>query len=220
MHHRVPNPQSNRAACYCRVSTLAHGQDIENQLTPIREFAKLRGFELESVYKDEGISGATERRKGLDMLLVDAKRGRFKHLIVMEISRLARDVRHLLNTLYELDRLGVQVISIREGIEFSSTMGRAMVGLLGILMDVDRQLLSERIKSALHTKKLIAQQTGSGWRAGRPTKLTPELAAAAVELRETQGLSLRAIAKRLGIAKTSVQRALALNRLAKTESYK
>ena len=77
--------------------------------------------------------------------------------------------------LHELERIGVQVISVREGIEFGSPMGKAMVAMIGILMTVEKDLLSERIKSALQTKKLIAERTGSGWKAGRPTKLTPEL---------------------------------------------
>ncbi len=90
-----------RAAIYCRVSTLLKGQDIENQRRPLVDFAKNRGFEVVNQYFDEGISGTTEHRKGLDQLLADSKRGQFKVVLVMEISRLARDVRHLLNLLHE-----------------------------------------------------------------------------------------------------------------------
>ncbi len=201
-----------RAAAYVRVSTIGHGQDTTNQIEPIKAFALARGFTLVGVYEDVGISGATKRRKGLDQMVRDARLGAFQHLIVIEISRLARDIRHLLNTLSELDQVGTQVISIREGIEFQSVMGRAMVAMIGILMSVERELLSERIKSALHTKKKLAEQTGSGWRCGRPTKLTAELSEQVISLR-ADGLSIRQIAKRLGIAKTSVQRVLDRNRL-------
>ena len=197
------------AVAYVRVSTIGQGQDITNQIEPLKAFASARGFEIKTIYEDVGISGATERRKGLDALLADAKRGSFKHLLVMEISRLARDVRHLLNTLHEFERLGVEVVSVREGIEFSSPMGRAMVAMIGILMSVERELLSERIKSALETKKLIAERTGSNWKMGRPTKLTPQLAEQVFILRRDEGLSIRQIAKRLEIAKSSVQRVLA-----------
>lgn len=208
-----------KAAAYVRVSTEGKGQDVTNQIEPIKSFAATRGFEIHQVYEDSGISGTTERRPGLDRMLADARRGIFKMLVVAEISRLARDVRHLLNTLAELEKVGVQVVSLREGVDFSTPMGRAMVAMIGILMQVERDLLSERIKAALYTKKLLAEKNGTGWKAGRPTKLTPELAKEALALREN-GLSIRAIAKRLGIAKTSVQRALYQNRLRESEREK
>jgi DNA invertase Pin-like site-specific DNA recombinase len=165
-----------------------------------------RGFNLEKTYSDEGISGATEKRKGLDQMLADAKRGHFKVLIVMEISRLARDVRHLLNLLHQLDEIGVAVISIREGIEFNSTMGRAMVAMIGILMSVERDLLRERIKTALAVKKMTAQKTGNGWRCGRPP-LSKEVQDKILILRKS-GMSIRAISRELGIGKTSAERAI------------
>ena len=194
-----------RAASYCRISTLNHGQDITNQLEPIRQFCQARGFELLAEYSDEGISGATERRKGLDSLLLDARKGKFKTVVVVEISRLARDVRHLLNLLHELNEIGVSVVSIREGIDFNSTMGKAMVSMIGILMQVEKDLLKERIKSALAVKKLTAEKTGNGWRSGRPTKVTPALEQEIINLRKS-GLSIRQIARKLSISKTSVLR--------------
>lgn len=203
--------KDNRTACYSRISTIGNGQDLSNQTVPLREYIQGKGLKLVKEYADEGISGATERRKGLDQMVSDAKGGLFKILVVMEISRLARDVRHLLNLLYELDQLGIQVVSIREGISFDTPMGKAFVAIIGILMSVERDLLRERIKSALFVKKLAAQQTGNGWRCGRPTKLTPELATKVIELRYKNGLSIRQIAKALDIAKSSVQRVLSQN---------
>lgn len=202
-----------KAACYCRISTLVHGQSLENQLVPIREFAGARGFEIVEEYCDEGISGAKEKRRGLDLMLAGAKRGLFKTLIVMEISRLARDVRHLLNLLHELDRIGVTVISIREGIEFSSVLGRAMVAMIGVLVSVERDLLRERIKSALHTKRLAAEAAGKRFNIGRPTVVTPEVAQRIVDLR-AKGYSIRGIAKLIDspagkpIGKTTIERVL------------
>ncbi len=202
-----------KAACYCRISTLTHGQSLQNQLVPIREFAGARGFEIVEEYSDEGISGAKEKRRGLDLMLAGARRGLFKTLIVMEISRLARDVRHLLNLLHELDRIGVTVISIREGIEFSSVLGRAMVAMIGVLVSVERDLLRERIKSALHTKRLAAEAAGKRFNIGRPTVVTPEVAQRIVDLR-AKGHSIRGIAKLLDsptgkpIGKTTIERVL------------
>ena len=134
-----------RCSLYARCSTApTKGQDVSNQLTPLRQIAHDRGFQIVHEFCDEGVSGAKERRGGLDAMLASAKKGEFKTLLVMEISRLARDVRHLLNLLHELERIGVSVISIREGFEFDSVMGKAMVAMIGILVSVERELLRER----------------------------------------------------------------------------
>ncbi len=185
--------------------TAVHGQSVDNQIEPIKAFALARGFSIENIYSDE-VSGATERRKGLDQMVADAKKGKFKVLIVMEISRLARDVRHLLNLLHDLDGIGCTVVSIREGIEFNSVMGRAMVAMIGILMSVERDLLKERIKSALAVKKMLAEKTGNGWTCGR-RPLSKEVHEKVHELRAS-GKSIRAIAGELQIGKTSVERFL------------
>lgn len=211
-----------KAAIYARISTLSHihGQDLMNQITPIRELAKSRGLTIIQEYSDEGISGARERRPALDAMLADAKRGKFKYLIVMEISRLARDTRHLLNLLFELEQIGCSVISIREGIQFDTPMGKAMVAMIGIMMTVEKDLLRERIKSALQTKRLAAQAAGKRFNIGRPTVITPELAQKVIDLR-AKGHSIRQISKLVQsptgspLGKTTVERVL---REARTKS--
>jgi DNA invertase Pin-like site-specific DNA recombinase len=196
--------QKVKAAGYGRISTLVHGQDVNNQLEPIKQVAVARGFDLVKLYRDEGISGATERRKGLDLMLADAKRGVFKVLVVMELSRIARDVRHLLNTLHELHQVGVSLISVREGIEFNdSPFSRGMVTMVGLLATIERDLLKDRIKTALAVRKQSAGITG--WRCGRPPKINPELIEAVQKLRAS-GSSIRQTAKVLGVSKTTVLR--------------
>ena len=202
----LPRPGSPKlkAAAYFRISTLVHGQDIANQLEPIKQVASARGFDLVKVYKDEGISGATERRRGLDQLLADSKRGVFRVLIVMELSRVARDVRHLLNTLHELNQAGISLVSVREGIEFNdSPFARGMVMMIGLLVGIERDLIRDRIKTALAVRKQTAATTG--WRCGRPPKVNPELIDAVKKLRAS-GSSIRQTAKALGVSKTTVLR--------------
>ncbi len=196
------------AVAYSRVSTLL-GQDPENQLVHLRQFAKARGFELVSEYVDKGISGSREKRPALDQLVRDARMGKFKILIVSGIDRLARNTRHLLNLLHELNQYGVAVISLRESIDFSTAVGQATLTILGAVSALELELTKERIKSALRAKKIKAEQTGSGWRCGRPQVVTPAIEAEVLSLR-AQGLSLRNIERRLNkvISRTSVVRIL------------
>lgn len=197
-----------KAVAYSRVSTLL-GQDPEHQLVHIREFAKARGFQLVQEYVDKGISGARERRPSLDSLVADARRGKFKILIVSGIDRIARNTRHLLNLIHELQGYGVSVISLRENIDFTTPMGQATLAILGCLGTLEKNLIAERIKSALAAKKITAERTGSGWRCGRPVAVTPDLVAKVHQLR-AQGLSIRRIEMDLAkaISRTSIVRVL------------
>lgn len=196
------------AVAYSRVSTLL-GQDPENQLVHLRQFAVARGFELVGEYVDKGVSGSREKRPALDQLVRDARMGKFKILIVAGIDRLARNTRHLLNLLHELNQYGVAVISLRESIDFSTAVGQATLTILGAISALELELTRERIKSALKAKKIRAEQTGNGWKCGRPQVVTPEIEKHVLTLRK-QGLSLRAIERRLNkaVSRTSIVRIL------------
>ena len=74
------------------------------------------------------------------------------------------------------------------------------------IAQLERQILAERIKTALAAKKLKAERENNGWKCGRPP-LAESLKAKAIELRK-QGNSIRQIAKQLNMGKTSVERAL------------
>lgn len=184
--------QRSSACAYCRISTIGLGQSNENQLIPLRELALARGFELVAEYCDEGISGAKEKRPALNQMLVDARRGKFKTVLIMEFSRLGRDLRNLLNLIHELDSLGVTIISHREGVDTHSPMGKAMVALIGILAECERQWISQRIRSALYTRRLAAEASGTKFNIGRPCVTNPEIEKRILELR-AEGHSIRKI---------------------------
>ena len=195
-----------KAVAYARVSTLL-GQDPENQLIPIRELARTRDLDLLNEYVDKGISGAKDRRPALDEMIKAARLGKFKLLIIYSIDRLARDTRHLLNLINELSHYGVSLVSLRESIDFSTPIGQATLTIFGAVAELEKNIISERIKNALAAKKLTAQQTNSDWRCGRPLLLTDQTSSRVIELRE-KGHSIRAIARILQISKSSVERSL------------
>lgn len=194
-----------KAAAYARVSTLLN-QDPELQLSHLRIFSDARGLTLAKEFVDQGVSGAKERRPALDAMIHEARLGKFKVILVVGIDRLARDTRHLLNLIAELNHYGVSIISLRENIDFSTPLGQATLTILGAVAQLERELIRERIKNALAAKKLTAERTGSNWRCGRPS-LDKKLLEQVVELR-SRGNSIRSIAKELGIGKSSVERKL------------
>ena len=112
-----------RAALYARVSTL--DQTTANQLYDLRQMAQQRGLEIIEEFVDHGISGARARRPALDKMMDEARRGRFDVVLVWACDRLARSVRHFLETLDELNRLNVEFISFREQLDTGGPLGRA-----------------------------------------------------------------------------------------------
>lgn len=202
----METPIKIKAVAYARVSTLL-GQDPEHQLISIRQLALARNFDITVEYVDKGISGTKDRRPGLDELVKAARAGKFKILLIYSIDRLARDTRHLLNLIHELNHYGISLISIRESIDFSTPMGQATLTILGAVSALERNLIAERIRTALAAKKLIAQQNNSTWRCGRPSILNEQVIARVRELR-TKGHSIRNIARMMEISKASVERAI------------
>lgn len=199
-----------KACAYARVSTLL-GQDPSLQITNIREYCAARSLEISDEFIDKGISGTKESRPAFDEMIKQAKRGKFKVIVVAALDRLGRNTLHLLKTIQELDHYGVHIISLRENLDFKSPTGRMVLTVLISVISMEREIISTRIKEALAAKKIQAQKTGNGWRCGRKTIVTPERASRALLLR-SQGHSIREIANQIGIAPSSVHKILTVRK--------
>ena len=99
-----------RTVLYMRVSTV--DQHPETQLLDLRQMAAQRGYEIVKEYTDR-ISGVKARRPGLDEMMRDARRGRFDVALVWASDRIARSVKHFLEVLDELNRLGIEFVSLQ-----------------------------------------------------------------------------------------------------------
>src|SRR5499433_2747028 len=106
-----------RAALYMRVSTKGHGQTTDTQAIALREYAERRGFQIVDEYRDEGISGAKDRRPELDRMMADARKRRFDAVLVARFDRFARSTKHLVLALEEFSSLGVDFISLNEAVD-------------------------------------------------------------------------------------------------------
>ena len=135
-----------RAALYTRIST--GEQHAETQIYDLRELAKQRRYEIVGEYTDT-ISGAKSKRPGLDQLLSDARRHRFDVVLVAAFDRVARNVRHFLEVLDELSHLGIEFVGLRENIDTSSPLGRAMVVIVGAIAELEKSLIVERVKAGM-----------------------------------------------------------------------
>jgi DNA invertase Pin-like site-specific DNA recombinase len=183
-----------RAVLYARVST--GDQHPETQLLDLRQMAKQRGYEIVQEYVDT-ISSSKAKRPGLDRLLADARRHRFDVVLVAAFDRLARNVRHFLEVLDELNHLGVEFISLRENIDTGGPLGRAMVVIVGAIAELERSLIVERVKAGMRRARLEGRRIGR-----RPLSIDRDQVVAD----RCSGMSLTQVAKKHRISRASVCR--------------
>ena len=147
-----------KAAIYGRVSTTA--QDTNLQMREVRQFVQRRGWQIAEEYIDKGISGNKEKRPALDKLMSDAKRRRFDAVVVYRYDRFARSLRHLVNALEEFRALGIEFVSIHEGVDTSTPNGRLVFGIFASIAEFERELIRARVRSGLAAAKARGIQLG------------------------------------------------------------
>ena len=99
----------NRVAIYGRVST--DGQSVDLQINELREYVARRNWQIVEEYLDVGVSGSKESRPALNRLMADARQRKFDNLLVWKIDRFGRSLKHLVNSLAELENVGVAFVS-------------------------------------------------------------------------------------------------------------
>jgi len=108
-----------RVALYARVSTL-NGQDPQMQLRELREYVIRRGWTVTQEYIDQGVSGSKESRPALNQLMADAHQRRFDAVLVWKLDRFGRSLKHLVNSIADLEALGVAFVSLRDNLDLST----------------------------------------------------------------------------------------------------
>jgi DNA invertase Pin-like site-specific DNA recombinase len=132
------------------------------QTRELREHCQRRGWEIADEYVDSGISGTKERRPQLDRLLTDCRRRRVDIVLVYRYDRFARSLRHLVNALEEFRALGIDFISLHEGVDTSTPNGRLVFGIFASIAEFEKELIRDRVKSG------IAAARSRGKTLGRP----------------------------------------------------
>ncbi len=150
-----------RAAIYARVST-HNGQNPEMQLEEVRAYCERREWKIVGEYVDTGISGAKEHRPALDRLLSACRKRLVDAVVVYRYDRFARSLRQLVNALEEFRALGIDFVSLREGVDTSTPNGRLVFGIFATFAEFERELIRDRVRSG------VAGARAKGKRLGRP----------------------------------------------------
>jgi len=164
------------------------------------------GWDLAGIYEDAGISGAKgrEQRPALDSLLKEASRRKFDVVVAWSVDRLGRSLSDLTAILKELHSLGIDLVLHQQGVDTTTPAGKALFGMLGVFAEFERALIQERVRAGL------TRARANGRRLGRPIVATPQLQTK-IRTARAKGLSLRKIAKQLGVSAGTVHSVLAAN---------
>lgn len=144
----MDNKQTLRVFIYIRVSTLEQareGYSIHVQEERLRAYAKARGYTIVKVYTDPGYSGANLNRPALQEMVKQIEQGVADLVLVYKLDRLSRSQRDTLHLIEEVFlKNEVDFVSMNESFDTSTPFGRAMIGILSVFAQLEREQIRER----------------------------------------------------------------------------
>lgn len=188
-----------KAAIYLRTST--DRQFTDNQRPAVLKLAEARGYEVVQVFEEQ--VSAVKHRPAWAALREGAHRGDYKAVIIYALDRLGRSMIGNVQEVLALDRLGVEVVSVREPwLDMGGPVRTLLIAILSWVAEEERRQIASRSKPG------VERARREGKRIGRPPALIDlELATSL----KSNGLSVREIAKQLNLPKSTVHKALALS---------
>jgi len=165
--------------------------------------AERHGWQVVSVYRDQGISGAKgrDKRPGLDKLLQAVARKEFDLVAAWSVDRLGRSLIDLVGILQEFHAKHVDLYLHQQGIDTTTPAGKAMCQMMGVFAEFERSMIHERVMVGL------ARAKAEGTQLGRPAKVAGNAAMVkALRAARRAGKSIRTIAREQGVGIGTVSR--------------
>ena len=140
----------NKVALYVRVSTtsqMEEGYSIEEQKAKLESYCDIKDWHIYKIYTDGGFSGSTTERPALEQLIKDAQSKLFDTVLVYKLDRLSRSQK---DTLYLIEDIflknNIEFVSLLENFDTSTPFGRAVIGLLSVFAQLEREQIKERMQ--------------------------------------------------------------------------
>lgn len=171
MGNKVASESENRPVRkigYARVST--HDQNPDMQIAALKAY----GVPEELIFVDRASGGTMKRPMFIRAMKTCQHEG--SEFVVWKLDRLGRTLGGILETLETLTERGVEFVSLTERIDTKGPMGKAMIRLLAVFAELERDLIRERTKAG------IARARERGERGGRPVSMTPDRVEKAKEM--------------------------------------
>lgn len=189
-----------KVAIYARVSTPE--QDAAAQIEACRAYCRRRDWEVGKEVVETASSKDTRPKK--ETLLSELRRGQYDALVLFRLDRWARSLSEMVGEIEMLQAMNVEVVSLHESVDTSNAMGRAMLQLIGVFAQLERDLISERTKDRLAALKRM------GKRLGRPKKVNDAMIEQ-MHRERMSGKSYQAVGAAVGVSEHTARRYLTVN---------
>lgn len=175
---------------YARVSTT--DQNLEMQVEAIKSYG------VDKIYSDK-LSGKSMDRKEFGKLLEHLRSG--DTLVIYSLSRLGRKTKDLIGLIEKFNAENINLVSIKENIDTNSPMGRAMIGMISIFSELEREIIVERVREGVKNAR------ARGRMGGRP-RANEEKVNEAIALYRSELYSVQEIIAKTGVSKATIYRRL------------
>jgi site-specific DNA recombinase len=145
---------------YVRVSTdeqVRAGVSLVAQAAKIDAYATVKEWTLREMIRDAGVSAKTLHRPGLARLLALVRGREVDVVVVAKLDRLSRRVRDVYDLVELFEKKGVALVSLHESLDATTATGRAMMGLLAVMSQLERELIGERTQVAMQHLKAVGR---------------------------------------------------------------
>lgn len=184
---------------YARVSTFDQNLD--------RQIHSLTDYGCEKIIKEK-FTGTIRERQGLVKLFDVIRKG--DTVVVESISRLGRKTLDILGIIQQFEEIGIQFVSLKENMDTRTPTGKAMLQMMCVIAELERNLIAERVKEGLEASKK------RGNKLGRP-KLEKEKLSIALRMYDSNEYSIKEIIEGTGISQGSLYRAINKRKLEETQ---
>lgn len=146
--------QKGRIAVYSRKSRFTgKGESVGTQIELCKAYIRTVFGETWAaqcvVFEDEGFSGGNLNRPGFRTMMEGIRAHQFCAVVVYRLDRISRNISDFTTLIEELNRLGVSFVSIREQFDTATPMGRAMMFIISVFSQLERETIAERIRDNL-----------------------------------------------------------------------
>ncbi|QYY86137.1 recombinase family protein [Pediococcus pentosaceus] len=135
---------------YVRVSTtnqVEDGYSIGEQTDKLRKFCDVKDWNVYKVYTDGGFSGSNIKRPGIELLIDDVKNHNINTVLVYKLDRLSRSQKDTLFMIEDIfNKNDCAFISLNENFDTSTAFGKAMVGILSVFAQLEREQITQRMQ--------------------------------------------------------------------------
>lgn len=156
-----------RVFLYVRVSTQEQARDgysIDEQIERLREYCKALGWIIVKIYTDGGYSGSNTTRPALQDMIKDIKARKGDSVVVYKLDRLSRSQKDTLELIEDYFLANnVDFVSMTENFDTASPFGRAMIGILSVFAQLEREQIRERMSMGREGRAKEGKFHGGGY---------------------------------------------------------